>query len=673
MKRLYSTLTMLLTAVMMMAQGWPENYGGVMLQGFYWDSFRDTRWTNLEKQADDLAATFDLVWIPQSAKAKASPSNGYDPLYWFNDYNSSYGNETELKSLIKTFKDKGIGTIGDIVINHRETATTWNDFVSEKYNGTDYTLTYEDICSDDEAKAKGYQVGTNKDTGEGWDGMRDLDHKSTRVQEAVKAYLKMLIQDFGYTGFRYDMVKGYAGEYTKMYNNEAKPQFSVGECWDGTGTIRNWIDATGKTSAAFDFQFRYTVRNAINNGDWSLLAKQNEGNWPLVSNSYESGAYRRYAVTFVENHDTEKRSNAAQDPIKKDTLAANAYLLAMPGTPCIFLTHWLAYKPELKAMVLARKLAGINNMSSYTNFRSSAAYYANTVDDKLLVVVGNEKQLEPSNSQWTKILSGHHYAYYLSRSLETAWADRVTGSYSEPFDVTLTAVTKTDGARLVYTTDGSEPTASNGKQVDSGSSISISKDCTLKVGMLIGSTVKGIIVNEYWFTKAETVTIPDFCKVNDGEVCAFFEAPASWTKTIKCWAWTDSPAENFTSKTGTWPGIACEKIGTADNGNSVWKWTWDGTKQNNTSATRPAKIIFSNDGAPQTGDLTFRNGGYYDEVGLQGTVTTGIQPVTVTDGQAVKVYSLDGRLIRTATSAADALNGLAKGIYIINNKKIIHQ
>ena len=34
------------------AQGcWPENYGGVMLQGFYWDSFSDTKWTKLEQQA----------------------------------------------------------------------------------------------------------------------------------------------------------------------------------------------------------------------------------------------------------------------------------------------------------------------------------------------------------------------------------------------------------------------------------------------------------------------------------------------------------------------------------------------------------------------------------------------------------------------------------------------
>ena len=92
------------------AQGWPENYGGVMLQGFYWDSFDDTRWLTLEKQANDLASSFDLIWIPQSGNC-GGQSMGYDDLWWFNNYNSSFGDEAQLRSMIKTFKAAGMGTI----------------------------------------------------------------------------------------------------------------------------------------------------------------------------------------------------------------------------------------------------------------------------------------------------------------------------------------------------------------------------------------------------------------------------------------------------------------------------------------------------------------------------------------------------------------------------------
>ena len=83
-----------------------------MLQGFYWDGFGDAQWTRLESQVEDLAPYFSLVWIPQSGNCGGT-SMGYDDLYWFNNYNSSFGNEDQLRSLIRTFKDAGIGTIAD--------------------------------------------------------------------------------------------------------------------------------------------------------------------------------------------------------------------------------------------------------------------------------------------------------------------------------------------------------------------------------------------------------------------------------------------------------------------------------------------------------------------------------------------------------------------------------
>jgi alpha-amylase len=677
--------------VTMMAQGWPQNYGGVMLQAFYWNSYDDTQWSLLEKQADDLASSFDLIWIPQSANCGGT-SMGYDDLYWFTNYNSSFGNEKQLRSMIKTFKEKGIGTIADVVINHRKNVSNWVDFPKEVYKGVTYELKSTDIVADDYwyddkgvkhwtkdcDDAKNNPLSTNKDTGEGWPGLRDLDHKSTNVQDNVKAYLKFLLEDLGYTGFRYDMVKGYSASFTKMYNEDSKPKFSVGECWDGSNTIRNWIDGTDKTSAAFDFQFKYVVRNATDRQDWSYLNKQNDGNWPLVSANFESGAYRQYAVTFVENHDTEVRPDGSSNgPLKKDTLAANAFLLAMPGTPCVFLKHWQAYKPEIKAMIEARKLAGITNTSTYTRFfvgnptATNTAYYGNTIDDKLIVIVGNTSKATPEADKWTKILSGYHYVYYLAKTLETAWADQGSGDFSEAFDVVLTAVSTNSGAKLVYTTDGSAPSATNGTKVDSGAKLKIEKTTTLKVGLLVGNTVSGVITRVFTYKEKEqepVVEIPDFCKVGENEICAFFEAPATWTNTIYCWAWTKTPADNFTYANKNWPGVACSYLGEAKNGNQVWKWTWDGTKQNNSSATQPAQIIFSNTGSPQTADLDFKNGGYYIKDGLFGVVSpTGIQAIESEKEDLTKVYTLDGRVVRSGHS----LEGLPKGIYIVNKKKII--
>ena len=670
------------------AQGWPEKYSGVMLQGFYWDSFDDTQWILFEKQADELAGTFSLVWIPQSANCGGT-SMGYDPLYWFpGHYNSSFGTEEQLRSMIKTFKQKGIGTIADVVINHRKNVSNWVDFPKETYNGVTYQMTSTDIVRNDDGGAtlkwatdNGYSLSANNDSGEGWDGMRDLDHKSENVQNNVKAYLKMLLEDLGYTGFRYDMVKGYPASYTSMYNAYSKPQFSVGECWDGTSTIRKWIDGTKDgdtpTSAAFDFQFRYTVRNAANNNDWSRLGQQNDGSYPLVSSSYEQGSYRQYAVTFVENHDTEKRSNAPQDPLKKDTLAANAYMLAMPGTPCVFLKHWQAYKQEIKAMVEARKVAGITNTSSYTQMRSAKEYYANLIktdnENRLIVVVGSNTNGYQPNDQWQEILSGYHYKYYLARKAETAWADKASGSYKEAFSTRLIAVSESDDAQIVYTLDGSEPTSSS-KKVSNGTAIPFTEegDYILKAGLLLSSgEVKGIITRSYTLKEDKPLefVIPSFCTMGSDEVCAFFEAPVNWTSTIACWAWTNTPSDNFTySQRKDWPGVDCVKIGTTDEGYDVWKWTWDGTKQNNSSATKPAFIIFSNAGTPQTADLNFQNGGYYTKDGLKGVVSTGIREIPMdVNGKPAAVYSINGMRLPQGTTA----DQLPRGVYIINGKKVV--
>ena len=80
MKRLFTSLLITLTTLTMMAQGWPEKYEGVMLQGFSWDSFVDTQWTNLESQADELSQYFDLIWVPQSGNCNSSWNQmGYSP------------------------------------------------------------------------------------------------------------------------------------------------------------------------------------------------------------------------------------------------------------------------------------------------------------------------------------------------------------------------------------------------------------------------------------------------------------------------------------------------------------------------------------------------------------------------------------------------------------------
>ena len=553
MKKIFTTALVMLLPLLTLAQGWPANYDGVMLQGFYWDSFNETRWPKLESQADELSEFFKLVWIPQSANCGGT-SMGYDDLYWFTNYNSSFGSESQLRSMINTFKSKGIGTIADVVINHRKTINDWVTFPSETYKGVTYNMLSTDICRNDDggatlnwANQNGKSLSPNNDTGEDWGGMRDLDHRSTNVQDIVKAYVKMLLDDLGYAGFRYDMVKGYSAYYTGMYNSSCDVQFSVGEYWDGNeGVVKSWIDGTKVNgvvqSAAFDFPFRYVIRDAVNNNRWTSLASSSSKGLNMASN------YKRYSVTFVENHDTQYRdANNQNDPIRNNIEAANAFMLAMPGTPCVFLKHWMDYKESIKQMIYARQLAGITNTSTSFNQANSPTvnyYVQRTIGTRgsLMAAMGSESYAIPAT--YVIVASGTNYRLALSKDTETAWVSKPSGDYEGAITVKLTAVSQTDGAQLVYTLDGSTPSASNGTRVADGSTITINKATTLKVGLLIGGAVSGVITRHYEIDNASFEPYEITVYLKDPTA-----APNNWPR-VNYYTW-DSSDRQFN---GNWPG-----------------------------------------------------------------------------------------------------------------------
>lgn len=583
------------------SQGWASDYSGVMLQGFSWDSYNESQWKVLEKQADELKGYIDLVWLPQSGKClETTQVMGYMPYYYFNQ-NSSFGSEAELRSLITKFKAAGIGAIADVVINHRNTEG-WYNFPAETYKGVTYQMQSTDICKNDDggttatqAATDGVSLSQNIDEGTDFGGCRDIDHKSENVQKVIKAYLKYLKDDLGYTGFRYDMVKGFDGSHVADYNDATGVEYSVGEYWDGNDKIESWINRTNKKSAAFDFQFRYNVRDAVNgaaNGkvttssDWSKLNSND--------NLMHDANYRRYAVTFVENHDTQKRSESEQnDPLRKDTIAANAYMLAMPGTPCIFQPHWNAYKSEIKEMIAARKYAGITNMSNYANKQSKKTLYVNEVTGtkhKLLVAVGNDAAGYAGETGYTKILSGYHYAYFLSNDAETSWTSMPSGSYEEGFKTTLTAVSQTEGAKLVYTLDGSNPT-SKSTTVESGKEISINGTCTLKVGLLVNGEVRNIATHQYTIEKFKAYKFMVY--VNADAV--------KWTP-LYCYTWKKAASVE-------WPGEKMTETKT------IGGKTWYYKEVSIDNATELVNVIFNNGkDKPQTVDITGLTSTAYFEI-----------------------------------------------------------
>lgn len=392
------------------AVGWPANYEGVMLQGFYWDSYKGTnttKWTDLTSRSDELSKYFKLIWVINCSQANGESygGNGYMPIYWFSHHRCAFGTEAELKTMISTFKSKGTGFIEDVVINHRVGVSDWADFPAETWNGVTYQLKGTDVCSTDEWTGT---KSSNPDTGDDFNGARDLDHKSSNVQANCKAYCKYLLDELGFVGFRLDMVKGYGGEYTKIYNQYSKPQFCVGEYWDGSyDAVKGWIDATGKESAAFDFPFKYQVNKCFNGGahNYNELVWKANGTNDQPAGMIHYG-YSQLAVTFIDNHDTYRDGSK----MTGDVLQANAFMLSSPGTPCVFWPHYTAYKTQIQAMIDARNGVGIHNCSAVKVLEVNSNCYVAEVTGtkgKLWIKLGSSSKT--AGSGYTKKAAGNGY------------------------------------------------------------------------------------------------------------------------------------------------------------------------------------------------------------------------------------------------------------------------
>ena len=385
----------------------------VMLQGFHWTaSSAPQGWYSIirENVGRIKAAGFDLVWFPPPS-ASASPQ-GYEPTQLRN-LNSAYGTEAQLRETIRALAPEAKG-IADIVINHRSGTNGWADFTNPDWS----TFT---IVQDDEW---GGDKSVNGDLGDAAPFSRDLDHQNPETQNGIKAWMAWLKNDVGFSGWRYDMVKGYPGWAIGIYNDHTVPVFTVGEYLDyDTSKVIAWIDSTHpdwqKRATAFDFPLRNALYQAVAWGNYHWLKYHDRGAGII-------GIWSDKAVTFIENHDTEEARNsayAAPFPDGDRTIQGYAFILTHPGTPCVFWKDIFDAGPDgerrVRDLIAIRKSYGIHSESRVfiDKAEKGACYAAYIVGDKGQVAVKiGPADWSPAGIVWDPIddllTSGNDYAIW---------------------------------------------------------------------------------------------------------------------------------------------------------------------------------------------------------------------------------------------------------------------
>lgn len=414
----------------------PSECPDVMLQAFYWDSYQnkgygDTKWATLKNQVGEITTYFSLVWLPPSSDAGDKGGLGYHPKQ-YGVQSSKLGNQMELRNLISAFHDNNTKVIADIVINHAGNRSSWCDFYTQSFGAYgNFSPTEAWICKTDEVNTttdssvgscKGKATGATDDgygSEANYPSARDWDHTNVQVQNMCKAYLQWLKNKIGYDGWRYDYCKGFKTTHINDYNVASSPYLSVMEYWDGNiANLKSRIDQASKNTMTFDFAMRYDAfRDGIRAKNYAKL--KNAG--------LRSRGYSKYAVTFVDNHDTFQRSGTHDSPDignKKDgssindaalILQANAYILAMPGIPCVFYPHWIKYKAEIKEMVKARWIAGVHSESTVTSEESGSNYYKATIVGKtgeIRLLLGSASGFDQTPAGYTRAYSGNNVGFY---------------------------------------------------------------------------------------------------------------------------------------------------------------------------------------------------------------------------------------------------------------------
>lgn len=382
----------------------------VLLQGFYWRCFEepgvnDEWWPRIAQEIPELAALgFSAVWLPPAQKGAhiyGQWSMGYDPFDYYDlgefdqrgRTKTNFGSRADLDRVIQLAHQNGMKVLADVVFNHcsggeEDSPDSYKIFrpASGRFPRDPDCFHPSSWCDRDGAV---------------FGGMPDLCHENPYVAANVLEYCRWLIEEVGYDGFRYDLVKGF-GEWMiaaiqqQTYWRDGQPYrpYGVGEAWASENEIDSWLEHVNRHSvnpvSAFDFPLRYTLKDLCDTFGFDMRR---------LTNPDELHREKPFqAVTFVDNHDF-RGPNDNGDPIINAKLLAYAYILTHEGLPCVF---WKDYFNEnlaqvgkrtgIAALVQARKqFAG---GKTETRWASSDAYVAQrlgTADRPGLVVGFNNR------------------------------------------------------------------------------------------------------------------------------------------------------------------------------------------------------------------------------------------------------------------------------------------
>lgn len=361
-----------------------------LLQFFHWYYPEGGRlWPEVAERASELAGMgITLVWLPPAYKGvKGASSEGYDTydLFDFGEFDqkgsvaTKYGDRAGLQAAIHALREQQIGTLLDVVVNHKMGADekeaiqvnrvnpdnreeiddevvdceAWTRFTFPARGGKYSQFVWDFRCFSgvdhiENPDENGIFKIVNDYTGEGWNDQVDdelgnfdylmganIDFRNHAVTEELKYWARWVVDEFDCAGFRLDAVKHipawYYKEWIEHIQQEAEtPLFVVAEYWSHeVDKLMHYIHQVEGKTLLFDAPLHMNFHHASRDGAAYDLSQIFTGT--LVA------ADPWHAVTLVANHDTQPLQSL-EAPVEAwfKPLAYALILLRDAGVPTVF-------------------------------------------------------------------------------------------------------------------------------------------------------------------------------------------------------------------------------------------------------------------------------------------------------------------------------------------------
>lgn len=372
---------------------------GTMMQYFEWDLPNNGKlWKQLIKEAPNLSEKgITAVWIPPCFKGMGQDDVGYGvyDLYDLGKFDqkgtvrTKYGTRNELIGAINALHEHGIQVYADVVLNHKAGADETETFqavqvdendrqknISEEheiegwthfsYPGRDgeysdfqwHWYHFSGVSRDEKTDTNGVYriVGEGKGWAENEEVSNefgnfdylmfaDVDFNHPEVIEETKKWITWFINETGVDGIRLDGVKhiesSFIDELVEYVRSEFGEEFFfVAEYWEqDTELLHEYLETQNYDISMMDVQLHYAMHEISKNAPDTDLSRVFE------ETLYQESA--RYAVTFVDNHDSQpgQALESFVEPWFKP-LAYGILLLSSYGYPCIFYSDYYGYNNE---------------------------------------------------------------------------------------------------------------------------------------------------------------------------------------------------------------------------------------------------------------------------------------------------------------------------------------